>query len=225
MQKAWTQHLRPTCPGKEARLGGALGGRDGSGCQPNKAQAKRACSGDTIKLSCCSQQAIVWIVSETFQFTPGQLRSVASIAPETYRHWRKALAPLRRDRGHSPCFTSGDLVAVAVVRILCADLGIRVGTLGGIADMLFDLCNESPWPMLQRGKLVLDISNGEVHFQPELANAMGEGTVVIVPLRPIVEGLSDQLLAVREPEEQQVLRFPPTALPSVPPPATMRGRP
>lgn len=160
----------------------------------------------------------------TFQFTPGQLRSAASIAPETYRHWKKALAPLRRDRGHSPCFTSGDLVAVAVVRTLCSDLGIRIGTLGDIAELLFGLCNESPWPVLERGKLILDIPNGDVHFQPELANATGEGTTVIVPLRPIVEGLRDRLLAVRQPDEQQALRFPPTALPSAPPATTMRGR-
>lgn len=91
--------------------------------------------------------------------------------------------------------------------------------------MLFDLCNESPWPVLERGKLVLDLPNGKLHFQPELANAVEEGTVVIVPLRPIVERLRDRLLAVGEPDEQQALRFPPTGLPSASTSGAMRGRP
>ena len=62
----------------------------------------------------------------TVHYTPGQLRTVARIPVETFRHWKKALPPLRRDRGHSPCFTPGDLVAVAVVRTLSNDLGLRV---------------------------------------------------------------------------------------------------
>lgn len=159
------------------------------------------------------------------QYTPGQLRSATSIAPETYRHWRKALAALRRDRGHSPCFTSGDLVAIAVVRTLCVDLGIRVGGLSRIANALFDVCNASPWPVLERGKLLFDLPNGQVHFQPELANTIGEGALVIVPLRLIVARLRDQLLAVRESDDQQMLRFPPTGLVAPPKRAVLRGRP
>lgn len=160
----------------------------------------------------------------TVQFTPGQLRSVASITPETYRHWKKAIAPLRRDRGHSPCFTSGDLIAVAVVRTLCLDLGIRVSALAPITNALFDVCNASPWAVLERGKLIFDIPHGQLQFQPELANTPGEGALVIVPLRPIVTQLRDQLLAINESDDQQTLRFPPTPLVSPPTPAAMRGR-
>jgi hypothetical protein len=159
------------------------------------------------------------------QFTPGQLRSVASIAPETYRHWKKALVPLRRDRRHSPCFTSGDLVAVAVVRALCLDLGIRVSALAPVANALFDVCNASPWAVLERGKLILDIPHGQLQFQPELASTLGDGALVMVPLRLIVTQLRDQLLAVSELDVQQALRFPPTPLTSSPTPAAMRGRP
>ena len=158
------------------------------------------------------------------QFTPGQLRSAASIAPETYRHWKKVLVPLRRDRGHSPCFTAGDLVAVAVVRALCLDLGIRVSALALIANALFDICNSSSWAVLERGKLVIDIPHGQLQFQPELSNAIGEGALVMVPLRPIVVQLRDQLLAVSRLDEQQALRFPPTPLASPPTSAAMRGR-
>jgi hypothetical protein len=153
-------------------------------------------------------------------FTPGQLRTAVAIAPETYRHWKKALPPLRRDRRHSPCFTSGDLVAVAVVRRLCLDLGIRVGALAPSAAALFDICNGSPWAVLERGKLLLDIPRGEVRFRSELAIALHDDTLVAVSLRPIVRQLRDQLLSVTRPDDQQALRFPPTPLA-----APMRGRP
>jgi hypothetical protein len=157
------------------------------------------------------------------QFTPGQLRCAASIAPETYRHWKKALVPLRRERGHSPCFSAGDLVAVAVVRALCLDLGIRVSTLAPIANALFDLCNDSPWAVLERGKLIFDIPRGQLQFHPELASTLSEGALVTVPLRLIVAQLRDQLLAVSKSEDQQALCFPPTPLtPSAP--SAVRGR-
>lgn len=159
------------------------------------------------------------------QFTPGQLRSAASIAPQTYRHWKKALVPLRRDCGHSPSFTAGDLVAVGVVRALCVDLGIRVSALAPIAIALFDICNSSPWAALERGKLIFDIPHGQLQFQPELSNSFGEGVLVMVPLRPIVVQLRDQLLAVGRLDEQQALRFPPTPLASLPTSAAMRDRP
>lgn len=162
-------------------------------------------------------------VKKAFQFTPGQLRRVASIAPETYRHWKKTLAPLRRHRGHSPCFTSGDLVAIAVVRALCIDLGVRVGALSRLADALFTLCNDSPWPVLERGKLVFDFSSGQLELQP-VTNAIEGGMLVIVPLRLIIGPLRDQLLAGREPDDQQALRFPPTAVSSALR-SSRRGRP
>lgn len=158
------------------------------------------------------------------QFTPGQLRSAASISAETYRHWKKALAPLRRERRHSPCYTSGDLVAIAVVRVLCLNLGIRVGILTPIANVLFDVCNASPWAVLERGKLIIDISHGQIQFQSDQSNILAEAALVVVPLQLIVTQLRDQLLAVSESSNQQELRFPPTPLAPQTMPATRRGR-
>src|SRR3546814_4219968 len=77
----------------------------------------------------------------TVHYTPGQLRSAMAIPQETYRHWRKALAPLRRGTGHSPCFTAGDLLAVAIVRALTGDFAIRVGAISAVAEALFEACN------------------------------------------------------------------------------------
>ena len=161
----------------------------------------------------------------TVQYTPGQLRSAASITPETYRHWKKALAPLRRDRGHSPCFSSGDLVAVAIVRTLTVDIGIRVSVLAAIAETLFDLCNGASWRTLERGKLILDMPNAKLEFRPELADSPGDGLIVVIPLRPIVAQLRDQLLSVRQSASQPELRFPLTTVSTPVASATLRGRP
>jgi hypothetical protein len=160
----------------------------------------------------------------TVQYTPGQLRSAASITPETYRHWKKALAPLRRDRGHSPCFSSGDLLAVTVVRTLTVALGIRVSILASIAETLFDLCNGVPWPTLERGKLILDLPNAKLELRPELADYPVDGLIVIIPLRPIVAQLRDQLLSIRESDSQRALRFPLTTVSTPAASATLRGR-
>jgi hypothetical protein len=159
----------------------------------------------------------------TVHYTPGQLRSVARIAPETYRHWKKTLSPLRRDRGHSPCFTPGDLVAVAVVRTLSGELGMRVSLLTAIADPLFELCNSAPWPTLERGKLLIDLPQGRVEYRPELPEKPIDGLTIVIPLRPIVMQLRDQLLTANESPEQQTLLFPLTAVPGSAS-STARGR-
>jgi hypothetical protein len=145
-------------------------------------------------------------------YTPGQLRSAISISPEAYRHWRKALSPLSRGQGHSPCFSSGDLIAVSVVRTLTVDLSVRVGALNAIAAALFEICNGSPWPALERAKLILDLPAEHLDLRPETATVMSDRPLVIVPLAPIIARLRDQLLAANDGGEQPSLKFPPTAL-------------
>lgn len=145
----------------------------------------------------------------TVLYTPGQLRSAISIAPETYRHWKKALAPLRRGRGHSPCFSSGDLVAVSVIRSLATDMAIRVGALAPIAETLFALCNLSPWPALERAKLVIDVPGAQLQLRPELAEVVSDQPLIMVPLSPMVARLREQLLAASGSSEQASLLFPP----------------
>lgn len=148
----------------------------------------------------------------TVLYTPGQLRSAVSIAPETYRHWKKTLAPLDRARGHSPCFSAGDMVAVSVIRALAIGMSVRVSALTPIADALFELCNASPWPVLERAKIVIHMIDARVQLSPELADTLSNQPVLIVPLRPIILQLRDQLLAAADTHEQASLRFPPTPI-------------
>lgn len=143
-----------------------------------------------------------------------------SIAPETYRHWKKALGPLRRARGHSPCFRSGDLAALAVVRMLTLDMGIRVGSLTSIAEALFDVCNRSPWPVLERAKLIIDLPNADLILRGEFTETPTNRPSIIVPLAPVIAQLREQLLAASNDDEQPSLRFPPV---EIPPAVASRG--
>jgi hypothetical protein len=159
----------------------------------------------------------------TVLYTPGQLRSAVSIAPETYRHWKKALGPLRRARGHSPCFRSGDLVALAVIRLLTLDMGIRVGALTSIGEALFDLCNRSPWPVLERAKLIIDLPNAALLLRGEFTETPTDKPSITIPLAPVIAQLREQLLAASNEDEQPSLRFPPVEI--APAVASRGGRP
>lgn len=146
------------------------------------------------------------------QYTPGQLRDATGIASETFRHWKKVLRPLRSERGHSPCFASGDLVAVAIIRALTFDLGIRVGALSAVAEHLFEVCNATPWPALERSNMVIVSGGDRVLLVPELETAPFAGARVVVPLRPIIAALRVQLVPTADIVEQPALRFPPHGL-------------
>lgn len=158
----------------------------------------------------------------TLYFTPGQLRGAIAIPQETYRHWKKALAPLRRETGRSPCFTAGDFLAVAVVRVLTVDFAIRVGALSTIAESLFKVCNGAFWPTLEQSNLIADIAIGRLLVRAEFESLIFERPVLVIPLRPLVNRLRDSLLTDGRIGEQEMLPFPPTPQPSTVQ-ATSRG--
>jgi hypothetical protein len=148
-------------------------------------------------------------------YTPGQLRDAIGIGQETYRHWKKALAPLRRQAGHSPCFTAGDLLATATIKIIVADYGMRVSALSALANGVFEACNARSWPTLERSLLVLDFAEARVVVQPEGGGLGLDGPAMVVPLRTLIERLRGTLLA-SDGDGQQALRFPPVAQPADP---------
>lgn len=148
-----------------------------------------------------------WLVKMAVNYTPGQLRDAVGIGQETYRHWKKALAALRREAGHSPCFTAGDLLAAAIIKILVTDYGMRVSALTALADGLFEECNTRSWPTLERSLLVLDVAGAGVLIQSESSGLALDGPAMIVPLRTPIESLRSTLLA-GDGSGQEVLRFP-----------------
>ena len=148
----------------------------------------------------------------TIHYTPGQLRDAVAVPQETYRHWKKALAPLRRDTRRSPCFTAGDLLAVALVRTMTG-FSIRVGAISAIAEELFRICNDTSWPILERSRLIVDLASQRIELQPESEDINFETMALVCPLRPLVGHLRDALLTDGVPDQRR-LNFPPVPLPS-----------
>ena len=88
-------------------------------------------------------------------------------------------------------------------------MAIRVGALAPIAEPLFELCNLSPWPALERAKLAIDMARAQLQLRPELAEVLSDRPLIMIPLAPIVAGLREQMLAEADSPEQASLLFPP----------------
>jgi hypothetical protein len=146
------------------------------------------------------------------KFTPGQVREMLAISQDTYRHWKGAFPPLRGRNGYTACFTPGDLLALAAVKTLTEDVGIRVGNLGRVAVGLFEHCNRHSWAGLERSLLIIELMRARVTSAPEARPPPLDGLAIVLPLRPIVAALRGRLLLEQVEVQQEALRFPPTAL-------------
>lgn len=141
--------------------------------------------------------------------TPGQLREALALSQDTFRHWKQTLEPLRGRNGYRPCFTPGDLLAVAVVQMLHVEAGVAVGALQGIAQPLFSLCARSAWAELERCHLVIEVGSGRVTaIRNGHISRAGETVTVHVALASLITKLRSRLLADGTTHQQQSLRFP-----------------
>ena len=153
----------------------------------------------------------------TVRYTPGQLRDAVGISQETYRHWKKALPPLRGGAGHGPRFSVGDLLAVVVVKILTNDFAIRVSAISVIASALFETCNAVPWPALERGKLFVDLAAGGLQFIHGTESTALRTPMLVIPLLSSMLLLRAALLTEHDQSTQTSLPFPPTSTTVTPP--------
>ena len=154
---------------------------------------------------------LLW--SRAIRYTSGQVRLAIGIPQQTYRHWKTVLSPLRRDGRRGPCFSTGDLLAVAVVHRVHAGYGIPARAIAGVGEELFKVCNSAQWLTLGDRRLVIDLENRRIELELANGTITGQAPTLVVPLRPIVEELQSALLAGSKPDDQEVLRFPPTPLP------------
>ncbi len=144
------------------------------------------------------------------KLTPGQIRGVLGLSPDTFRHWKAALPPLTGRNGHRPCFSHGDLLAMALIRALTEDAGVRISALQIISVALFEHCNRQSWAGLERSVMVLELARARVEFFPEPHTPSLESIGIIVPCRPVVTELRDWLLKDADETNQTNFRFAPT---------------
>jgi len=141
------------------------------------------------------------------KFTPGQMREVLDVPVETFRHWKKALPPLSKRNGYRPCFSSGDLVALAAVKLLTDD-GVRVSGLSHVSVPLFVVCNTFPWAAVERGVLTLDLARGAVRLT-QLSKINADRTLVVLSGSALIQRLRDGLREEQIADAQGQLRYPP----------------
>jgi hypothetical protein len=146
------------------------------------------------------------------KLSPGQVREVLGLSQDAYRHWKAALPPLANRNGYRPCFTHGDLLAMALVKALTDEAGVHVGALRAVATGLFDHCSKHSWAELERSTLILELARAHVAFVPEQQVPQFNGIGLVVPCRRTVIDLRERLLMEKEPIDQGNLHFPPTVV-------------
>jgi DNA-binding transcriptional MerR regulator len=142
--------------------------------------------------------------------TPGQVREVLGLSQDTFRHWKTALPPLAGRNGYRPCFSHGDLFAMALIHALTEDAGIRIGALQAVSASLFEQCNRQAWAGFERSVLVLELARVRVEFAAESHIPQLDRIGIIVPCRSIIADLRERLLKDAAEAEQGNLKFAPT---------------
>ena len=127
------------------------------------------------------------------RYTPGQLRDAVGLSKEMFRHWKRVLPGFPRGNSHSPSFSPGDALAFAVLRRLTDGCGIRVGQLQSVSRSLFDVCNETPWELLAKRILVVNLATQECAAVPRSGRIIGDSAVVVCPIAPVIAMLRDDL--------------------------------
>jgi hypothetical protein len=112
--------------------------------------------------------------------------------------------------GYRPCFTHGDLFAMALVKALIDDAGVHVGALHAVAMSLFEHCGKHSWAELERSTLILKLASVQVTFVSEQQLPQLDEIGLVVPCRRIVLDLRERLLLDKEALDQGNLHFPPT---------------
>jgi hypothetical protein len=140
-------------------------------------------------------------------FTPGQMMSALVLSKQQWRTYRQALAPLNVERGRSACFTAGDLLATAVVQSVANTLQMPLSGFSAMADGLFSVCSNYPWPRLERSCLLLAIDESRVmlldhEYSPPLCPL-----AIVVHLQPLVGSLRETLVVAAN-DPQHDLAFP-----------------
>lgn len=126
-------------------------------------------------------------------YTPGQLRETVGLSKEAFRHWKRVVPAFTNGRGHAPSFSSGDILATAVLLQLTDIIGVRIGHLSEIAPAIFHVCNASSWDALKNKSLVINLQERSCVAVDDQSIPGGE-LIVVCALAPLVRMLHFGLL-------------------------------
>jgi len=123
---------------------------------------------------------------------PRQARELLAIQYQQLRNWRRLLSSIGRRRSGQGVFDFSELLALAVIRRLVVDLGVRVGLLAPVAQDLAEMCASVS---------LEDALNLRIEFEPAAQRVAmtridmpaPQTLVALVPLGPIAQSLSSRL--------------------------------
>ena len=128
------------------------------------------------------------------EYPSGQLRDLAGLSKEAYRHWKRVLPALSTGRKRAPCFSAGDVLATTVLYRITESCGARIGQLAGVASGIFDICNRTPWDVLTNRILALNLSVNRCMTVAESRDIPVDDAVVICSLASRITALQSRLL-------------------------------
>ncbi len=138
-------------------------------------------------------------------YTPGQLRNTVGLSKEAFRHWKKVVPAFANGKGHAPSFSSGDVLASAVLRRLTETVGVRISHLSEVAPAIFEVCNDSALGELRNKSLVIDLEKSSCVLVSSSTLSAGE-LFVVCALTPLIEALEFDLLNSSAPSSTKVGR-------------------
>lgn len=136
-------------------------------------------------------------------YTPGQLRDTVGLSKEAFRHWKRIVPAFANGRGHAPTFSSGDVLASAVLRRLTDTIGVRIGHLADVTPQIFQVCNSSSWESLRTKSLIIDLPKCSCVAVGDPELPVGELVVVCV-LAPLIEALQLELINSKFPDQAKI---------------------
>lgn len=128
------------------------------------------------------------------RYTPGQLRGAVGLSKEALRHWKRVLPGSPHGQSHAPTYSPGDVLAFAVLRRLTEVCGVRVGLLRAVSRSVFVVCNETPWEVLAKRTIVVDLERQECATVPQAGPLTGDSAVVVCPMAPVIAMLREALV-------------------------------
>lgn len=136
-------------------------------------------------------------------YTLGQLRDTVGLSIEAYRHWKRVVPAFAKGRGHAPSFSSGDVLAFAVLRRLTDTAGVRIGHLSEVAPAIIEACNGSTLDELRSKSLVIDLEKRSCVLVDDPV-LFGGHLFVVCALTPLIETLEFDFLNSSAPSAAKV---------------------
>lgn len=121
------------------------------------------------------------------------------------------MPPLTHKSGRGRQFTSGDLLAVAIVK-KTVSMGIAVSAIESHSDALFRACNAAAWGAFKGKCAIITKDNLVIENRSLHQWVLEHDAVIVVALDPIITKLQQKLLGEESSEIQTEIKLPPVAL-------------